>query len=248
MMSLKSGLCISLDPDIRRIPAHLMRGEQPIISFLTQVIHSTRRFASAYKINTAFFEQYGRSGIEAMYRIREELGESYCIVDAKRGDIGNSSDAYARAIFDDLKADAATVSPYMGRDSAEAFLKYENKLVYVLALTSNPGASDFQFLNVNGQPLYSVVIERAMNWDRSADLGFVFGANRLEQIADFRIAHPNVPLLLPGIGAQGATLESAKTANANGPAFFSVGREILYSSDGEDFAEQAARAASRFLL
>lgn len=247
-MNPKSDLCISLDPDIHRIPPHLMHDEQPIVSFLAQIIHSTRRFAGAYKINTAFFEQYGRSGSEAMYRVREEVGESYCIVDAKRGDIGNSSNAYARAIFDDLKADATTVSPYMGRDSVEAFLRCENKLVYVLALTSNPGASDFQFLSVGGKPLYSVVIEQAMKWDRSADLGFVFGANRTEQIADFRLVHPDVALLLPGIGAQGASIESARAANAGGPAFFNVGREILYSSDGEDFAEQAARVASHFLM
>lgn len=243
-----TGLCVGLDPDITRIPQHLLQEDQPIISFLTSIVRSTRRYASAFKINTAFFEQYGKSGIEALYRIREEVGDSFCIIDAKRGDIGNSSAAYARAIFEDLKADAATVSPYMGRDSAEAFLQYDNKLVYVLALTSNPGASDFQYLEVHGKPLYSVVIERAMTWDRSGSLGFVFGANRLTELAEFRHAHPNVPLLIPGIGAQGAAMESARMANANGPALFNVGREILYSSDGEDFADQAAMAASRFLL
>lgn len=247
-MQFQSGLCIGLDPDINRLPHHLLHDKNPLVSFLSQIISSTRRFAQAYKINTAFFEQYGIDGIDVLYRIRAEVGSSHCIIDAKRGDIGNTSRAYAKALFDDLKADAITVAPYMGRDSVEPFLDYENKYVYVLALTSNPGASDFQYLKVEGKPLYSTVIETALSWNRVGGLGFVIGANRLQEIASFRKTYHDVPLLLPGIGAQGAELDAARSANASGPALYNVSRAVLYASSNEDFAEQAALVASQYTL
>jgi orotidine-5'-phosphate decarboxylase len=247
-MNVPSGLCVGLDPDVSRIPAHIAEGDKPLQTFLAAIIDSTREFAAAYKINTAFFEQYGRQGIDAMYDVRAHVGNSFCIIDAKRGDIGNTSAAYAVSLFSDLEADAVTVAPYMGSDSVEPFLAFPDKLVYVLALTSNPGSSDFQRILIKGKPLYRTVIETALQWQKAGGLGFVVGANRPSELAELRSAFPEVPFLVPGIGAQGASEAEIIEANDGGPALFNMSRAILYASGGEDFAEKAAFVAGKFRM
>jgi len=245
-MNVPSGLCVGLDPDVSRIPSHIAEGATPIQTFLGAIIEATRPFAAAYKINTAFFEQYGRQGIEAMYDVRELVGSTFCIIDAKRGDIGNTSSAYAVSVFSDLEGDAATVAPYMGRDSVEPFLSFPDKLVYVLALTSNPGSADFQRVLIKGKPLYRHVIDTAMTWSKAGGLGFVVGANSPAELAELRSAMPDTPFLIPGIGTQGASEAEIIEANDGGPALFNQSRAILYASSGEDFAEKAALVASQF--
>lgn len=247
-MVLPSGLCVGLDPDLDRLPAHLRQEPRALEQFLAAIIQATRPHAAAFKINTAFFEQYGREGLDALYAVRDAVGSSYCIIDAKRGDIGNTSAAYAKAVFDDLLADAVTVAPYMGSDSIEPFLAYENKVVYTIALTSNPGSADFQRLKVDGEPLYRRVMHTALGWKGAAHRGFVVGATHPEELADLRTAFPEVPFLIPGVGAQGGDPQVIAAANQGGPALVNSSRGILYASSGEDFADHAADVAKRLAV
>lgn len=218
-----------------------------MIEFGKHIVEATQSIATCYKINTAFYERFGRAGIDAMYAIREAIGTAYVIADCKRGDIGNTSAAYADAMFGDFGADAVTVAPYMGRDSVEPFLSVANKMVYVLALTSNPGSNDFQRQIVNGRPLYDVVMETAMQWTRSADIGFVVGATHSAELAEIRQRIGSVPLLIPGIGAQGGSAVEISIANGGLPAVFNVSRAILYPTDNRRFdLESIQRAAKLF--
>lgn len=223
-----TGLCVGLDLDVTKLPQHYRSRPDALVAFGCDVIDATRRWASCYKINLAFFEQYGRHGMQSMYALRQYCGSSYVIADAKRGDIGNTSAAYARAVFDDLNADAITVSPYMGHDSVGPFLDVVGRMVYVLALTSNPGSHDLQRLAVDGRPLYRHVMELALSWPRRGDVGFVIGATNADELAIIRAAYPDVPLLIPGLGAQGGNERSTVEANATGPAVFNVSRGLLY--------------------
>ena len=241
------GLCVGLDPILDRIHPSLRSSDEgeTITRFLEAIIDATRPFAAAYKVNTAFFEQYGLSGIRALYAVREHIADSFCIIDAKRGDIANTSSAYARALFDDLHADAVTVAPYMGSDSVEPFLAYEGKLVYVLGLTSNPGSADFQRLDIHGRPLYQHVMHTALGWKGAAARGFVVGATHPAELEDLRTTFPEIPFLIPGIGSQGGDTDTIARANGNGPALFNSSRGILYAGDGDDFAQKAADVARR---
>jgi orotidine-5'-phosphate decarboxylase len=237
---------VGLDPDVTRMPTHMQTPDQ-IELFLTAIIHATRPFAAAFKINTAFFEQYGILGMQALYAVRDAVGGAYCIIDAKRADIGNTSAAYARALFNTLSADAVTVVPYMGADSVEPFL--ELGFTYLLALTSNPGSADFQrkpILTPDGvsKPLHHHVMELALGWEGAQQLGFVVGATHAAELSELRGDFPAVPFLIPGIGAQGASAHETAAANSGGPALYNVSRNILYASAGKDFAEAAAQAAS----
>lgn len=239
------GLCVGLDPDIHRLPAHFSAHPVSIAPFLRDIIEATRPVARAFKINTAFFEQYGHTGLDALYEVRAAVGDSYCIIDAKRGDIGNTSAAYARAVFEDLRADATTVAPYMGSDSVEPFLAYEGKRVYVLALTSNQGSADFQRLLVNDAPLFTHVMQRALSWTGPAERGFVVGATHPGELANIRQQFPASHLLIPGVGAQGGDPIQIARANAGGPALVNASRSILYASRSEHFAQEAALEAHR---
>jgi orotidine-5'-phosphate decarboxylase len=236
-----------LDPVLDRIPQHVRTSDvsASLVAFLGPIIEATRPFAAAFKINTAFFEQYGLDGLRAMYAVRDIVGSMFCIIDAKRGDIGSTSAAYARAVFNDLQADAVTVAPYMGSDSVEPFLDYEGKVVYILALTSNPGSADVQRLDVHGEPLYMRVMHAALSWKGPATRGFVVGATHPDELRILRERFHEVPFLIPGIGAQGGDVASVVDANAGGPALFNSSRGILYAHDGEDFAEAAASVAKR---
>lgn len=240
-----TGLCVGLDVDPSRFPAEFAHGPASIVEFCSEIISLTRDVATCYKINTAFYEQFGRRGIEALYAVRDVVGDAYVIADAKRGDIGNTSSAYARAVFEDLRADAITVAPYMGRDSVEPFLQWPGKMVYVLALTSNPGSADFQRQNVGGKMLFEHVMESVLSWDRVSDIGFVVGATHEHELASIRASHPNVAFLIPGIGAQGGDASRIAAANAGGPAVFNVSRGLIYAGSGADWRNAVRAEAER---
>ncbi len=245
-MTPPSGLCVGLDPDVARMPLG-MQSTEHIAPFLSAIVHSTRSHAAAYKINTAFFEQYGLQGERILRTVREAVGESYCILDAKRADIGNTSAAYARALFVDLQADAVTVHPYMGSDSVAPFL--DHGFTYLLALTSNPGSADFQRVPVatptGAMPLYQHVMEKALTWGADT-VGFVIGATHPTELAELRQRYPTTPFLIPGIGTQGGDAAETASANRPGPALFNVGRSIIYASSGPDFAEVAGMRAREY--
>ena len=242
----RNGLCVGLDLDLEKLPAPYQKQVVDLQRFGCDVVDATRGAASCYKLNLAFYEQCGREGIDALYAIREHIGDAYVIADAKRGDIGNTSAAYAKAVFDDLKADAVTVSPYMGRDSVGPFLDVPGKMVYVLALTSNPGSHDFQRRLVGDTPLYELVMNTVLSWPRSGDVGFVVGATNAAELSMLRTKFPDAPLLIPGIGTQGGDTQETLTANAMGPAVFNVSRGLLYADGSESCMETIHRLAKTY--
>lgn len=240
-----NGLCVGLDVDLEKIPLHLRGRADAIVAFNEAIIGATRHVAACFKINLAFYEQYGKAGVDALYATRELCGSAYVIADAKRGDIGNTSSAYAKAVFDDLNVDAVTVSPYMGSDSVEPFLAVSNRMIYVLALTSNAGSHDFQRCVVDGEPLYERVMRTALAWKRKADIGFVVGATHAAELAGLRASFPDVPFLVPGVGSQGGDAATIRAANGAGPAVFNVSRGLLYMDDSENFASTVRAEAER---
>jgi orotidine-5'-phosphate decarboxylase len=243
-MAVSSRLCIGLDTELSKIPQQLHAEPSPILSFNQTIIETTHHRASAYKINTAFYEQYGVKGWEALEQTIDLIPQDIItIADAKRADIGNTSAAYARAIFDDLNCDAITVNPYMGYDSLAPFLEREDRMVIILALTSNPGSADFQRLISDGKPLYRHVIETVLSWKSEATIGFVIGATHPEELSMIREYASDAVLLIPGIGAQGGDIDAIMNANANGPVFINVSRGIQYAGGGESFGEKAREAA-----
>ena len=243
----KSFLCIGLDPDLAKIPAHLLKEKDPIFAFNKAIIDATHDLAVAYKPNTAFYECHGSKGWETLQKTIEYLPKDiFCIADAKRGDIGNTSTYYAKTFFENMNCDAVTVAPYMGEDSVKPFLAFENKWVILLALTSNKGAFDFQ-LNESkeGKTLYQHVIETSQNWGTEANLMFVVGATKTEQLAHVRSLAPNHFFLVPGVGAQGGTLEEVVQFGWGKDCglLINSSRGILYASSGFDFAESARKEA-----
>jgi orotidine-5'-phosphate decarboxylase len=247
----KSFLCLGLDVDLNKIPSHLLELEDPIFEFNKAIIDATHDLVVAYKPNTAFFEAYGIKGWQSLQKtinyINENYPEIFTIADAKRGDIGNTSSMYAKAFFEDLNFDSVTVAPYMGKDSVEPFLAFENKHTILLALTSNEGAFDFQTLNVGGKELYKQVLETSKTWKNSDNLMYVVGATKAEYFTEIRKIVPNSFLLVPGVGAQGGSLsEVCKYGmNANVGLLINSSRAIIYASKGTDFAEKAREEASK---
>jgi len=245
----KSFLCIGLDVDLNKIPQHLLSEEDPIFAFNKAIIDATHLLCVAYKPNTAFYEAYGLKGWTALKKTIEYLNESYpeifTIADAKRGDIGNTSTMYAKAFFEDLAFDSVTVAPYMGKDSVEPFLAFQDKHTIMLALTSNKGAFDFQTKTVEGNELYKQVIETSKTWQNAENLMYVVGATKAEYLADIRKIIPESFLLVPGVGAQGGNLqEVCKYAmNAHVGLLINSSRGIIYASDEDDFAQAAAYKA-----
>jgi orotidine-5'-phosphate decarboxylase len=241
-----SFLCVGLDPDLAKIPAHLKSEPDPIFSFCREIIEATADYAVAYKPNIAFFEALGAKGWESLEKVLEVIPSStFSIADAKRGDIGNTSSLYAKAFFEDLNFDSVTVAPYMGKDSVEPFLAFENKHTIMLALTSNEGAFDFQTVNTNGQELYKTVLETSKNWKNSQNLMYVVGATKAEYFTEIRKIVPNSFLLVPGVGAQGGSLaEVCKYGmSENIGLLINSSRGIIYASNGTDFAEKAREEA-----
>ncbi len=249
----KRFLCIGLDPDMTKIPAHL-RGASPretIVAFNSAIIDATGDIAGFYKPNTAFYEAYGEEGWAALREtiryIHTAAPTVPVILDAKRGDIGNTNEGYVRSIFDDLEADAVTLHPYLGAESIAPFLSRSDKGVIVLCRTSNPGAGEFQDLIVDGEPLYKRVAKDVVaSWNAKGNCALVVGATYPEELAQVRDIAPHLPILIPGIGVQGGDLTAAVKAgrDSNGQGFIiSASRSILYASNGEDFAEAARSEA-----
>lgn len=246
----KSYLCVGLDPEPEKLPAHLPRNADGLIRFCKEIILHTSPYSVAYKLNSAFFEVFGEEGWRAMREVFMEVKKqgAFAIADAKRADIGNTSRMYARAFFEDLQADAITLSPYMGADSIAPFLDYPGKTAILLALTSNPGHADFEMQTLaNGRRFYEEVILRSMTWERKGDLMFVVGATRSTELENIRKICPNHFLLVPGVGAQGGDLaETSRLGiNSQGGLLVNSSRGIIYAGSGLDFAEKAGQAAQK---
>lgn len=245
----KSFLCIGLDVDLDKIPKHLLETEDPIFEFNKAIIDATHDLCVSYKPNTAFYEAYGLQGWTSLKKTIDYLNQNYpdhfTIADAKRGDIGNTSGRYAKAFFDDLGFDSVTVAPYMGKDSVEPFLEFENKHTILLALTSNEGAFDFQTAITNGTELYKKVIAVSKSWKNAHNLMYVVGATKAEYLSQIRALIPDAFLLVPGVGAQGGSLAEVCKFGKNSDIglLINSSRAILYASNGNDFAEKARAEA-----
>lgn len=242
-------LCVGLDVDIERIPRLLWSEEDPLLTFSREIIRATGQLAVAFKLNMAFYESQGFSGYYLLEKTLDMIpSDALVIADAKRADIGNSSQKYAETFFQNFSFDAITVSPYMGKDSIIPFLQFKDRGVFVLCLTSNPGSGDFQYLTIDSEPLYLHVARQVVDWNLEyGNCGLVVGATHPEDLGSIREVAPNLPFLIPGIGAQGGNLFMAiryGTDRRGDQALISASRSILYSSSDDDFAEAAGRAAT----
>jgi orotidine-5'-phosphate decarboxylase len=244
----KSFLCVGLDPDIDKIPAFLKKYPDPIFEFNKRIIDATKDLCIAYKPNAAFYERYGLKGYQSLIATENYLpAETLNIIDAKRGDIGNTSAMYAKAFFDKevtgMSFDAITVAPYMGSDSVMPFLEFEGKWVILLALTSSVGSKDFQYLTTDHGLLYETVIQKANTWAGAERIMYVVGATKSTEFTNIRKYAPDNFLLVPGVGAQGGNLQEVCKYGMTRDCglIVNASRSIIYASNGEDFAE-AARA------
>ncbi|PIX94750.1 MAG: orotidine-5'-phosphate decarboxylase [Ignavibacteria bacterium CG_4_10_14_3_um_filter_37_18] len=239
-------ICVGLDTDIKMIPDHLKLTDDPIFLFNKAIIDATRAKAAAYKLNFAFYEAAGIEGLKSLKRTIEYIGEEIFIIgDAKRGDIGSTSAMYAKSLFDYFNCDSVTLHPYMGYDSIQPFLQYKDKLNFILTLTSNKSARDFESLTLStNEKLYQKVLEKVNEWNRQfANCGIVFGATQIAQLQENMQLIKDLPVLLPGIGAQGGSLEEVVTLvhqNHFTSYLINAGRSIIYASNGSNFAEKAA--------
>lgn len=243
-------LCVGLDPDTERLPRHLLREyseADAVLKFNEAIIKATHPYACAFKLNLAFYEVLGRRGFEVLEKTRAMIPDDcLAIADGKRGDIGNTARNYARTLFENLKFDACTVAPYMGRDAAQPFLEYPGKAVFILVRTSNYSSIEFQSWPVEGVPFYELVARHAMRWgmDLPGTIGLIIGATHSEAPQFLRQKFPTAPFLIPGVGAQGGSIRSAaRAATIEGRVLISSSRKILYSGSGPDFAERAGRVA-----
>lgn len=244
---LKSSfLCIGLDTDIRKIPAFLLKEKNPVATFNQAIVEATHDLCVAYKPNIAFYEAMGSQGWKSLEKTVDCIPpELFTIADAKRGDIGNTSELYAKTFFEYLPFDAVTVSPYMGADSILPFLAFPDKWVILLASTSNPGSLDFQHLKLEGKPLYQHVVEKALKWGEPDRLMFVAGATKPEVIGSIRKLAPDHFLLVPGIGAQGGSLAEVSQHGMNSSCglLVNASRSIIYAGSEKDFQQKARKAA-----
>lgn len=250
----QSFLCIGLDVDLGKIPQHLLEEEDPIFSFNKEIIDATHHLAVAYKPNTAFYEAYGLDGWKSLEKTIKYLNENYpeifTIADAKRGDIGNTSAMYAKAFLDNLGFDSITVAPYMGKDSVEPFLAFEGKHTILLALTSNEGAYDFQTKQLENTELYKSVLQTSKDWKNSKNLMYVVGATKASFLSEVRHILPDSFLLVPGVGAQGGSLDDVCRYGMTKDIglLINSSRGIIYASHEKDFAEAAREAAQKLQL
>ena len=247
----RSFLCVGLDTDLKKLPQHLLAVDDPIFEFNKAIIDATAPYCVSYKPNLAFYEAGGLKGWNALVKtvryLRENYPEQFIIADAKRGDIGNTSQMYARVFFQEMDFDAVTLSPYMGSDTAEPFYSYPGKWAVLLALTSNTSAQDFETLRLeNGDRLYERVLKTSMNWGTEDNTMYVVGATQAAQLGSVRAIVPDHFLLVPGVGAQGGSLEEVARygMNARCGLLVNSSRGIIYASGGHDFAEAAGRAAA----
>lgn len=246
-----SYLCIGLDTDLTKIPAHLLREPDPMFAFNKAIIDATHDCCVSYKINTAFYEALGAKGWETLEKTVRYIPEGiFTIADAKRGDIGNTSAQYAKAFFETLPFDSVTIAPYMGEDSIKPFLSYPGKWAIVLGLTSNKGAADFELQEMAGIPekLYERVLRTVANWGNTDNTMFVVGATQADEFIRIRQIIPDHFLLVPGVGAQGGSLKeiSEKAMNRHVGLLVNVSRAVIYASGGTDFADQARKAAKEY--
>ena len=247
----QSFLCVGLDSDLTKIPKHLLSEPDPIFAFNKAIIDATEPYCVSYKINTAFFEANGAAGWESMQKTFDYIPKNcFKIADAKRGDIGNTSDQYAKAFFQTINADAVTLAPYMGNDSLEPFFKYEGKWGIVLALTSNPGSKDYEQQKVGDKFLFELVVKNTCNIGSNQNLMFVVGATKPEEFSIIRKFAPQHFLLVPGVGAQGGSLKEVVKygLTQNIGLLINASRSIIYASDGLDFANKAAMEAQKLQL
>ncbi len=253
----QSYLIVGLDTDIAKIPKHLLTDLDPIFAFNKAIIDATKDLCVGYKINTAFYEALGLKGWEAMEKTVHYIGdEHFKIADAKRGDIGNTSDQYAKAFFETMPFDSVTVAPYMGEDSVKPFLQYEGKWAIVLGLTSNKGANDFELQQMvsedtnQGILLYEKVLQTVSTWGTPENLMFVVGATQADSFTNIRKLTPNHFYLVPGVGAQGGSLKdiSEKAMSNDCGILVNASRAIIYVSGGEDFAERARKVAKEYQM
>ena len=245
----KSYLCVGLDTDITKIPAHLQSYPDAIFEFNKQIIDATKDLCVAYKINTAFYEAEGAKGWESLEKTADYIPHSHFkIADAKRGDIGNTSHQYAKAFFEAISFDAITVAPYMGSDSVKPFLDYENKWTIVLGLTSNEGSKDFQQQRINENFLYEEVIKKTSEWGTPENLMYVVGATKAEDLSGIRKIIPDHFLLIPGVGFQGGNLAEVSKIGLNKDCglLVNVSRAIIYAGKKENFAEEARAIALEY--
>ena len=242
-------LCIGLDPDFDKIPesAHKEGTRETIVNFNRAIIDATRDLVCAFKPNSAFYESHGDEGWNALREtiqyIKEQAPDVAIILDAKRGDIGNTNNGYVESAFDHLHVDAITVQPYLGREAVQPFLDCKDKGIIVLCKTSNEGASEFQDLRVEGKPLYRIVAEHVVkDWDANGNCALVVGATYPQELSEVRAIAPHMPILIPGIGTQNGDLQktvaAGKTADGKG-MIISASRAVIFASSGEDFAEAA---------
>lgn len=248
----KSFLCVGLDTDVRKIPQFLLEEDDPIFAFNKRIIDATAHLCVAYKPNLAFYESMGSFGLQAFEKTVEYIQTNYpdqfIIADAKRGDIGNTSDMYARSFFEHLKVDALTVAPYMGSDSVLPFLKYPGRWVILLALTSNEGASDFQLSQVDGEEaLFERVLRKSKDWGSSDQLMYVVGATKADMLERVRTIVPDAFLLVPGVGSQNGSLEDVARFGLNSQCglLVNASRSIIYADSTEAFANAAGAEAEK---
>lgn len=241
-------LCVGLDPDPAKLPPVLHGDDNAVTEFNRRIIEATADLVCAYKLNLAFYEAAGEKGWSMLRRTLSYIPANVITIgDAKRGDIGNTAAMYAHALLVDLGFQAATVNPYMGFDSVEPFLRDPERGAFVLGLTSNPGAKDFQYLKVGARPLYERVVRKAASWNANGNCGLVVGATRPAELKRIRAMAPSMPILIPGVGAQGGDLKNAVRNGCDRDgllALINAGRSILYASTGDDFADAARRAAT----
>jgi orotidine-5'-phosphate decarboxylase len=245
----KTFLCVGLDTDIQKIPAHLKALPDAVFQFNQQIIDATKDWCVAYKINTAFYEALGAKGWEALEKTVRYIPEThFTIADAKRGDIGNTSDQYAKAFFETIPFDAVTVAPYMGSDSVKPFLNYKNKWTIVLGLTSNKGSEDFQQQKIGEQFLYEEVIRKTSEWGTDENLMFVVGATKAADLSLIRKIIPSHFLLIPGVGAQGGSLSKVCKYGLNDDCglLINASRAIIYAGHDENFASEAQKMAQQY--
>lgn len=244
-----SFLCVGLDTDLAKIPKHLLKSSDPVFEFNRQIIDATVDYAVAYKPNIAFYEALGPKGWESLQRTLDYIpNDIFTIADAKRGDIGNTSSLYAKAFFETMDFDSITVAPYMGVDSVKPFLAFEDKWVILLALTSNEGSMDFQLMaSQSGKPLFQEVLEKSQYWGDTDNMMYVVGATRGDKIAEVRQIVPEHFFLVPGVGAQGGSLEDVAKfgMNASCGLLVNSSRGVIYASQGNDFAVAAKVEAER---
>ncbi len=239
----KSYICLGLDLDPKKMPPDSALSIKGMYEFAMNIVEATKDHVCAYKPNLAFYEHLGHDGMSLLETIVSRMPKDIPIIlDCKRGDIGNTASFYAEAMFEKMNADWVTLSPYMGYDSMRPFLEYKDKGIFVLCLTSNSGSKDFQLLDVGGKPLYEIVAEKVDYWNKENNCGLVVGATNPEQLRDLRVIAKDMPMLIPGVGAQGGSLEKSLlygTDNFTKPAVINVSRSVLYASNGADYAEKA---------